>query len=377
MTAESPATGPQPTAGRDLTIATFIGVVASICGALLAEAFGHGTPTTRLVGAAVAAAVAALFSVTGPYLHLRAAAGVLVTVLALAITYSGAKVAEAVAKPSTEIFAGPGSSGAADPPTTPPTTGAPSATPTGDGTCGGGVCILVQPATLHCTPTACDFPVTVSDPGGRRALRVTRLELVGPDAADFRYDAGCTGDEVPAGKPCRIEVAFTGTTAGRATLVIHQNLKGPASRVALIGEPGPSPSTDSGPDALPDLTISGTPQCSVIRNGSLTGADNLTIFLAVRNAGPGPVDRLVPFRLTSDTGLAGSGNTAAPAAGDSVTGMQVDLSPGDYHRSHRFTITADPRNEIPEQYETNNSRRVTVSLQSRPRSEAAQPCWLS
>src|SRR4051812_28661951 len=94
----------QSKAGREMAIATAATVMASICGALLAEAFGGGSPPGRLIGAVVGAVVTSLFTVAGPYLHLRAAAGIMVTVVALVITYSGAILTDTVTKSPTTIF---------------------------------------------------------------------------------------------------------------------------------------------------------------------------------------------------------------------------------------------------------------------------------
>jgi hypothetical protein len=132
-----------------------------------------------------------------------------------------------------------------------------------------------------------------------------------------------------------------------------------------------TPPGDDTPTALPtdssgpDFTLFSLPECSVIPGGSLTGADNLTIFVSVRNSGPGSFSRLVPFELRSDTGLVGGGNTTL-STGSSFTAMQVDLKPSDYSRIHRFTITADPANSVVERSESNNSLTIQVSLPSRP-----------
>jgi hypothetical protein len=132
-----------------------------------------------------------------------------------------------------------------------------------------------------------------------------------------------------------------------------------------------APPGDDTPTALPtdssgpDFTLFSLPECSVIPGGSLTGADNLTIFVSVRNSGPGSFSRLVPFELRSDTGLVGGGNTTL-STGSSFTAMQVDLKPSDYSRIHRFTITADPANSVVERSESNNSLTIQVSLPSRP-----------
>ncbi|MDQ3896336.1 MAG: hypothetical protein M3326_03625, partial [Actinomycetota bacterium] len=77
----------------------------------------------------------------------------------------------------------------------------------------------------------------------------------------------------------------------------------------------------------------------------------MTIFVAVRNGGPGRIDRLVPVLMQSDTGLSSRSNNAI-STGSSFNPLQVDLSTGDYNRSHRFTIIADPDNGFVERDES-------------------------
>jgi hypothetical protein len=115
------------------------------------------------------------------------------------------------------------------------------------------------------------------------------------------------------------------------------------------------------------------PVCSVVPNGALNGDDNLTLFVAIRNSGPGPFTHLVHFELTSDTGLAGSGNGAI-STGSSFNGMQVTLRPEHYGRTHRFSILADPDNAIVERDERNNSLTMTVTLPDRPTSARDVEC---
>jgi hypothetical protein len=115
------------------------------------------------------------------------------------------------------------------------------------------------------------------------------------------------------------------------------------------------------------------PECSIVPNGALSGLDALSIFVALRNSGPGGWSQLVPFRMVSDTGLSAEGNTAI-STGSSFTAMQVDLNTADYGRSHRFTITADPDNVIVERDETNNELVVTVSLGDRPTTSGNVDC---
>jgi hypothetical protein len=134
------------------------------------------------------------------------------------------------------------------------------------------------------------------------------------------------------------------------------------------GSPTEGSPTGAGPDvdpAGPDFTLFTLPECNVVPGGALSGADALTMLVAVRNSGPGSWNSLVPFRVSSDTGLSGQGNTAL-STGSAFTAMQVDLSPGDYSRTHRFTITADPNNQVRERDETNNELVISVSLPPRP-----------
>ena len=117
--------------------------------------------------------------------------------------------------------------------------------------------------------------------------------------------------------------------------------------------------------AGPDITLYTLPECSVVPNGALSGADALTLLVAVRNSGPGSWNGQVPFRVTSDAGMSSHGS-AALSSGSGFTAMQVDLSRSDYRRTHRFTITADPDNQIRERDESNNQLVISVSLPSRP-----------
>jgi hypothetical protein len=117
--------------------------------------------------------------------------------------------------------------------------------------------------------------------------------------------------------------------------------------------------------AGPDFTLYTLPECSVVPGGAISGADAFTMLVALRNSGPGSWNNLVPFRVSSDTGLSGQGNTAV-STGTAFTAMQVDLTPSDYSRAHRFTITADPDNQIRESDETNNELTISVALPPRP-----------
>jgi len=107
----------------------------------------------------------------------------------------------------------------------------------------------------------------------------------------------------------------------------------------------------------------------------LSGADALTVFVAVRNSGPGQWRSLVLYSISSDTGLQAQGNTGL-STGSSFTAMQVDLRPSDYGRAHTFTVVADPANTVVERSESNNQLRVRISLPASLTSTAEVPCSL-
>lgn len=154
-------------------------------------------------------------------------------------------------------------------------------------------------------------------------------------------------------------------------VVVDQDRVGPTPVAATVTLTLEDPTVED-PQG-PDLVLFTVPECSVVPGGALGGGDALTMFVAVRNAGPGAVGRLVPFELVSDTGLTGSGNTAV-ATGSATTPMQVTVGPADYGTTHTFAITADPANEIVERDESNNSLRLAVDLVARPSGAADVPC---
>ncbi|SNY73408.1 hypothetical protein [Paractinoplanes atraurantiacus] len=347
-------------------------ILAGVCGALLAAAF-DGSAETRLLGAVIGTVVAALFTVAGPWLNVRAGAAVAITVIALLLTYGGGRAVSVAAGPGVDIFPpvpgprkGGGSGGGTTPTTSPPATG---------GTCEGTLCIRVTPTKLACGPGPCG-PVVVTNTG-RKTLAIGEVEFTGTGARLFQHDGGCAGQRLQPKKSCEIRIAYTGAEDGTAKLVIHQNLKGPASRITLTGRgttPTPSETTTGPPEPRPDLTLSTAKlRCSVVRNGALSGADVLAVDLAILNAGVAPVRRLVPFRLSSRTGITGRGSSGI-SDGTAVTAMQADLDPGDYNRTHVLTARVDPDDEIAESDEVNNRVTVAVALGSRPEAAADVPC---
>lgn len=97
--------------------------------------------------------------------------------------------------------------------------------------------IEVAPSTLLCSANGCEESVTISSTGAG-PLKVTSVEVLGPDAGLFVPSHDCDGVELPVGEQCSLTVDFTppeGGGAANAILVIHQNLAGPATEVAIQG----------------------------------------------------------------------------------------------------------------------------------------------
>ncbi|KHD75176.1 hypothetical protein MB27_24075 [Actinoplanes utahensis] len=221
----------EPTTARDAALATGISVVGAVCGTVL-TAMLDGSPSQKLTGAIVGAVVATLFSVTGPYLHVRAVIGVAVTGAALLLTYGGAAVADGFTGNVTYPRNVPG-----------PTPSASTNSAEPDEVCEGDLCLSAPRSLRLCAATGCSASMVVTNTGSR-LLRIKELEIEGPAARTFRHSGDCANHTVKAGRTCTITVTVTAEPTGEAVLVIHQNLEGPATKVALA----PSGKADSRPD---------------------------------------------------------------------------------------------------------------------------------
>ena len=355
-------------------IPMLLAVIGSVAGTLVTSAFSS-SQNLALFGAALGAAVPPLIAVAGPFTHLRLGAGVLIAAMALLLTYGGFTARDNALGVEEKTFPpvpGTKSTGTetSRPKTTPPTRPTPSssASPSPGASFEGQLCINWWPRRLHCSTDPCDPNVTVASEGNE-VLIVTGLKFTGEAASRLSQQGTCEG-EVDQDEPCSITVRVKPGAAGRAQLRIQQNLDGPASLVDIEVD---ALSTTSSPLADLDLSLFTLPECGVVPGGALSGADNLTIFVAVRNSGPTQLSQLATFTIASDTGLIGGGN-AAVSTGSSFAAMQVDLRPDDYGRSHRFTVTVDPNNDIAERDESNNTLRVTVSLPGPPNNAQDVPC---
>jgi hypothetical protein len=272
-----------PKAVRPTTVPMVLAVVASVCGTLVTGAF-EASPGMRLFGAALGAAIPPLVAVAGPFAGLRAATGVLVTAGALFVTYSGFTVADYATNQEQSTFPLPPRLPPTSPTPTPSvTTPTPSNTAGTAVTCEGELCISVTPMVLHCSMAGCDNDVTVRSTGSV-PLRITMIEFDGPAAGSFSQDGDCENRELQENEECSVTVQFTPGEARDARLVIHQNLQGPPTIVALEGEIDPSKPAET---CEGELCLTVTP---TVLHCSSEGCDN---DVTVRSTGS------VPLRITT------------------------------------------------------------------------------
>ncbi|WP_232006117.1 hypothetical protein [Mycobacterium sp. 852013-50091_SCH5140682] len=118
----------------------------------------------------------------------------------------------------------------------------------------------------------------------------------------------------------------------------------------------------------PNFVIWVAPDCSVVLDGAGPGRDTLNVGYQVQNLGPGTVDKLVPVRVSLDSGASVNYNSSLGGGPDgraqNYAQMTVDSS--FYQRDNRVTITADPDNQYAERVESDNSAAVLIPRQPRP-----------
>jgi FHA domain len=226
-----------------------LAVGGSVVGTVLTGAFAD-RPWGALAGAAVGPVVAAAFANrrAGEPRRVRAAAVVILSIGALAITVAGFGVADSV---TGKAVVGKGDSTFPRPQAEPAHTGSSHRKTTGNGTgspsdsgAASGPEDQVVPQALDCgsvesgASRPCSQTLTISSVG-TRPLHITSMRMTGPDADDFQQDEQCVDHVLEVGESCTTTVTFRPQDVGprTASLVIHQNKPRPdeGTTVALTG----------------------------------------------------------------------------------------------------------------------------------------------
>ncbi|TCM35997.1 hypothetical protein EV648_12345 [Kribbella sp. VKM Ac-2568] len=211
-------------------VPTLLAVVGSVAGTLVTVALDK-SPTVKLIGAALGAAIPPLIATAGKFSRLRLFGGIVAAVVALVLTYVGFSVPE-TALGMVNTFPVPPGVNPANDPTTTPTTSKPTTTGGKFGHCEGQLCIDVQPKQVRCTGDQCDSEVVVTS-GGKTLLKIGLIEFRGNIAERFSQTGNCEKEDLVKLQACSITVHIEPGEGGTAQMRIHQNLKGPASIVSL------------------------------------------------------------------------------------------------------------------------------------------------
>jgi hypothetical protein len=258
MTAQTTTTPPARDVRRFELTLTILGAVCSavVTGVLAA---GNVSTTGKLLGMALGAALPPLVGAVGPGRPLRVAVAVVLTAGAVVIGYGGGQIFAKVSgtepplpTPNQIVTSLGGDDGGGD-----------GDGGGGDGGGGGGertadalvqregdLGIHVDPGVIRCGAEAACGPVTVTSVG-TAPLRITSLEFEG-DAASYLTAAGCEGAVLAEQAQCTITLQFAPESAPESAtthLVIHQNFRGPATRVPVEahGEVAVEPNLGLGP----------------------------------------------------------------------------------------------------------------------------------
>ena len=353
MTTQS--TTPPPTrAGPrfELTLAMLGAVSSALVTGVLNQL--HVGSTGKLVGLALGAALPPFVAVAGRRRTVRVAAAVLLTSLALVLTYSGWQIfanvsgTRPVLPPPDRIVeslggGGSGGGGGAGGGAAGGTTGASLQMTEGD------LGISVSPGSIDCKAEGGCNAVTVTSTGAA-ALNITRLEFEG-DGASYLTATGCEGALLHRGEKCSIALRFTPEKAPESAsihLVINQNFRGPATFVPLDVH-GSMPS-------LPNLALAGA-TCT------FSGTE------------PDPDTGIVSGTLTIDAPMTGTGSFTASSVtatvqinGDLQRTVEVNVDASEVHVSEAYegaspsdiVVALDPDNQIQESSEDDNSAHCSA-----------------
>lgn len=330
--------------GANVSLEVLIAVVASVCGLLLTSALSESTPELALAGMVLGAAIPPFVSTAGGRRGFRVTIAVLVTSVAVCVTYAGSIVVSTITQEETL----PGSTVLTDvirSPTTPPHS------PTSvEGSTGS---MEVTPGTLRCTPD-CESPVTIRNTSGAR-FAIDDIIVDGEDVKSFSYDDGCVGVKLGDSEKCEFTVEFDPNDTdyeATATLLVRNDLtENNEARVDLFGH---SPSGIDLAIAAGDVSCTYEAADAEGANGSLSVAF-LVIVTETYESGE------IPVAVSSNSGAYDTTVFVGAGSGETAITLPVDGADRD---EHMIKINVDPGNEIPEADESNNDAEAYCAVRS-------------
>jgi hypothetical protein len=216
---------PQTTPRFPLTLA----VLGAVCSALatgVLDRLDVGT-TGKLIGLAAGAALPPFVAVAGRWQHVRVAAALVLTGVAVVLSYSGWQIVANVSGTPPVV---PSIRQVIDE-LSPGSNGQPGAIEQVEGDLG----IRVSPGSIGCDGSGTCTEVTVTSTG-TGLLTITGIEVEDGDPTG-PLPSGCENAQLVQGQSCTVTLsAAEGVEpASRSTrLVIHQNFRGPATYVPLV-----------------------------------------------------------------------------------------------------------------------------------------------
>lgn len=353
--------------GRKATNALSLSILAAISGGLLANAL-TSSPTARVFGTILGAAVPQLITQVGPGHRLRATLAFLVTAVALFVAYGGFT-----------LFAF-----ASDRPSVVPL---PSIlpNPAGDGPSVNGPAVDVNPDSVDCG----EFPagavgnrfecatVSVESTGGK-PLRNIWVEFSPRDQC-FSQNETCKGRSLSAGETCTVTVSFepSGDAGARSSeMIVHENV--PSDHGIHV----PVRAEVAAPKPVGDLVVNPSLRCDYITGAEVGGAtvDAIRIFLTVElkdsvgDASP----MQVPVSASNDTLQTGTAALPATQRDDLPIGSEealtIPLQADMYDKEHTLTITVDPDQQVLETDTSDNTLKMKLFLPAQPQAGDAVQC---
>jgi hypothetical protein len=325
-------------------------LVAAVIGAVfvtLVTGALNTSPTARLVGAALGAAI--------PVLVAAGAQGIVVSGLitggALLFTYGGFTIFD-YASDKKATFPIP----AALP--SPADNGPSPITTTTDS-----LKLEVKPEIVTCDSDGCDEVIATNKGDG--LVKVYNIEFVDDDAGEFSYGGDCAYESLQKDQSCQVSVTFTPSRPSRTvTLRIHHNVGAYPTNVPIEAKASGGPP----PPTLDLVPAKDTVECDYQAGGALVDhqpKDALQIKFTLQLVGATDLQGGVVITARSSHGPSDPYERGGVGEGRYVA---LPLEPNDYRLFHTVTVKVDPNNEVVESNEHNNLFRVRVFVPTRPSS---------